>query len=96
MSGGEFEIANSVTGASNEMFPLVLDANNTSTYHPASAFIWAQDFGGGSKMPNFASITGTTIGTGNMVQTTSDVTATHTLKIMINGTAYYILLSTVQ
>ena len=97
MSGGEFEIANSVAGASNEMFPLVLDANNSSTYHPASAFMWMQDFGGGSKMPNLFTVTGTTVGTASattLASTTADTAATHMIKIQINGTNYWLLATT--
>src|SRR3989344_1424493 len=96
LSGGEFEVSNSFATASNEMFPLVLDANS-NTYHPNSAYIWAQDFGD-AKIPNLIKITGATIGTGNMVQTIVEATvaSTHSLKIMINGTAYYIPLNTSQ
>jgi len=96
ISGGEFEVDNSSATAQNEMFPLVLDSNSAA-YHPNSAYIWGQDFGA-AKMPNLLKITGTTIGTGNMVQTSADTdfVSTHSLKIMINGTAYYIPISTSQ
>ena len=98
ISGGEFEVNNANTGAMNEMFPLVLDSNNAAaSYHPTSAYIWVQDFGT-AKMPNLFNITGATIGAGNMVQTAakSGVVSTHSLRIQINGTAYYIPMSTTQ
>jgi hypothetical protein len=39
---------------------------------------------------------GNAINTGKIMQSTSDVTATHTLRILVNGTPFYILVSSSQ
>lgn len=94
-SAAEFEVANANTSAMNSMYPLVLDSNNAAAgYQPASAFIWAHNFGT-AVMPNLFDID-TTIAAGAMVSAVVDsdgITTSHTLKIMINGTSYYIPLS---
>jgi hypothetical protein len=41
-------------------------------------------------------IDGNAINTGKIMQSTSDVTATHTLRILVNGTPFYILVSSSQ
>lgn len=95
ISGGEFEVADT-NAAPSEVHTLVLDGNST-VYDTHSSFIWAQDFGA-ADMPNLIKISGTTIGSGAMVQTSADtdLVSTHSLKIEINGTAYYIPISTSQ
>lgn len=99
MSGGEFEVKNTYASAANEMFSLVLDANS-NTYHPSSAFLWAQDFGSAA-IPNLLNIStnGGTIGTNSATSLVStyatDQVPTHSLKIMINGTPYWIQLTSV-
>ena len=41
-------------------------------------------------------IDGIAINTGKIMQTTSDIVATHTLRILVNGTPYYLLVSSSQ
>ncbi len=99
ISGGEFEVNNTSADAQNEMFPLVLDSSNIRTYHANSAYIWMQDFGPtgeAQEMPNLLKITGATSNTGNMFLADVPGTLGASLRIMVNGTPYYIGLYTAQ
>ncbi|OGI84548.1 hypothetical protein A3F97_01730 [Candidatus Nomurabacteria bacterium RIFCSPLOWO2_12_FULL_41_10] len=95
LSGGEFEVSNSFATASNEMFPLVLDANS-NTYHANSAFIWAQDFGS-AEIPNLIKLSGITEGDTALFSDDAgdNLAVTHTLKIRIDDVDYWILLNNV-
>ncbi len=97
MSGGEFEIANTVTSSAATLYPLTLDLNSKG-HHGNSAYIQLQDYGT-ALMPNLLYFAQDEVGgdgAGTLLSTSSasqDVTTGHIMyiKIMVGSTAYWIL-----
>jgi len=97
ISGGEFEVADT-NAAPSEVHTLVLDGNST-VYDANSSYIWVQDFGA-TDMPNLFKISGDDVGSTSattMFSTYPEASeaVTHSLKVMIDGTPYWIMMTNV-
>jgi len=95
ISGAEFEVINSADNVS-DWFPLVLNANNSGAQVGShSSYIGLRDYGS-TKIQSLLWIEDQTIGTlsaTSLVSTTNDEAASHVLRIIIDDTPYWILLT---
>ncbi len=96
ISAAEFELNVTGTAQSCDFGVLVLDGNQANTYAmQRGAYIMVNDFGA-TEITNLFRLTGFTVGTKSATSlwsTNVATTATHHLRIMIETTPYYIMLT---
>jgi hypothetical protein len=96
IAGAEFEVINSAANVSN-WFPLVLNASNSGGDHGQNeAYIALHDYGS-TPMNNLFYFAEDTVAAGGILKAkTAAEHPTHTLRILVGDTPYYIFLSTTQ
>jgi len=103
ISAAEFELAISGTLQTCDFGVIALDGNQSNTFSPVmprGAYILLNDFGA-TEIPNLFRLMGFTTGadtdtTSLFAATTTGAAVSHTLKIMVGTTPYWIMVSNTQ
>lgn len=97
VSAAEFELAISGTLQTCDFGVIVLDGAQSNTFSPTmprGAFILVNDWGA-TEIPNFVRLSSTSVGSADtsLFATKSGATVSHTLKMMVGTTSYWIMVS---